>query len=75
METHTQTEQIVLDSSIGFSFTNMFHNVIKIKEFRIYYILGNQLFKLSNVNFNSTENSVKEVDFSPANTVEAASFN
>ena len=75
METHTQTEQIVLDSSIGFSFTNMFHNVIKIKEFRIYYILGNQLFKLSNVNFNSTENSVKEVDFSQANTVEAASFN
>ena len=39
-------------------------------------ILENQSFEVSMVNFSSTENnSAKDVDFSGANTAEAASFN
>ena len=39
-------------------------------------ILENHSFKVSTVNFSSTENnSARDVDFSQANTAEAASFN
>ena len=38
-------------------------------------ILENHLFKVSTVNFNFTENnSARDIDFSRANTAEAASF-
>ena len=41
-----------------------------------FMILENQSFKVSMVNFSSTENSsAKDVDFSRASTAEAASFN
>ena len=40
-----------------------------------FIMLENQLFKVSSVNFNSTENSsAKEVDFSHANMAEATSL-
>ena len=40
-----------------------------------FIVFENQSFNMSIVNFNSPENySAREVDFSPSNTVEAASF-
>ena len=45
------------------------------KSFEVLLGFVNQSFKVSTVNFNSTENhSASEVDFSRAETTEAASF-
>ena len=68
-------EFVVSDGTIGISFTKIFFLMsLNTKNFE-FIMLENQLFKVSSVNFNSTENSsAKEVDFSHANMAEATSL-
>ena len=61
--------------SIGLSFLNFYFLTESISKKFGLISLENQSFRVSMVNFSSTENnSAKEVDFSQASTAEAASF-
>ena len=70
-----QMEQVVSVGTIGFSFTKIcFLMSFNSKNFG-FIVFENQLFRVSIVNFSSTENSLtRELDFFCANIAEAASL-
>ena len=68
-------QRVVLEGTMEFSLINSRFLYHLTREILTYLLFANQLFKVSIVNFSSTENSTaNELDFYRARTAVAASF-